>query len=122
MLGHVSDVLDIHGSHGHPFRMTQILVAWRSPYHRNCGASIAILDYQVGRAVALKWVIYGRFHRGGGVFATNSRARVCAGDSDPQDFSKSAEKLYSGVFWGVESKKNDPRFDFLIDGWAVRLI
>ena len=49
------------------------------------------------------------------------RARACVGDSDPQDFSKSAEKLYSGVFWGVESK-NDLRFDFWIDGWAVRLI
>ena len=48
-------------------------------------------------------------------------ARACAEDSDPQDFSKSAEKLYSGVFWGVESK-NDLRFDFPIDGWAVRLI
>ena len=58
MLGHVSDVLDIHGTHGYPFRVTQILVAWRSPYHRNCGASGTILDYQVGRAMALKWVIY----------------------------------------------------------------
>ena len=47
--------------------------------------------------------------------------RTCAEDSDPQDVSKSAENLYSGVFWGVESK-NDLRFDFWIDGWAVRLI
>ena len=62
----------------------------------------------------------GVFMGSGGVFLakfTYSRAE----DLDPQDSSKSAEKLYSGVFWGVESK-NDLRFDFLIDGWAVRLI
>ena len=49
------------------------------------------------------------------------RARACAEDSDPRDLAKSGEKLYSGAFWGVESQ-NDLRFDFWIDGWAVRLI
>ena len=51
----------------------------------------------------------GVFTGGGGVFFakfTNSRARAraCAETSDPQKFSKSAEKLSSGVFWGIESK------------------
>ena len=58
---------------------------------------------------------------GGGFLAKFTNWRACAEDSDPQDFSKSAEKLYSGVFWGVESK-NDLGVDFPIDGRAVRPI
>ena len=58
------------------------------------------------------------------VLHARARARTkwsdfaCAETSDPQKFSKSAEKLCSGVFWGVESK-NQLRIEKLIDGWAV---
>ena len=33
-----------------------------------------------------------------------------AEDSDPQFFSKSAEKLYTGICWGVESEKKTQIF------------
>ena len=46
--------------------------------------------------------MYGRFHGGAGFFGSYSR--TCVETLDPQFFSKSAEKLSSGVFWGVESK------------------